>query len=714
MDDLISYVDPFIGVEGRGHCLCGPYLPLSLVRLGPDTLIPHPNNGYDSHHPIIRFSHTHVSGTGGGGRYGNIGITPFTGEPRTSADTFSQEDEAAETGYYTVTLQPAGVKAELTVTPRVGVHRYTFPRESEANILIDVGAVIQTTDALHIPGTTTGTSTGGFVEVVSKREIIGRGDFRGGWGHNFPYSVYFCAIFDIPASNIVVANTQGILPLSAADGADCKAIARFGQVEQVHLKVGISYVSIAKARASIARETDDKDFDIIHAEAAATWDQALSRIRIEGGTEEQKKLFYTLFTRLICMPSDLGVDDENPWWVSGVRHFTDFYALWDSVRNANSLITLFDPDLEVAILNCLLDIADHTGWLLDAWIAGHSAMIQGGSSADVLLCEAALKGLQGINYEKALLQMRKNNEVESPDPWLYGRYLREYRTLGYLPVGIRNCVSRHLEYTYQDWCIGRLAEYLGQEDVAQEYFESSKKVWNLWREDIACFAPTNADGQWVDPFDPTKFYAPLVHEDPYFYEATGRQWEYNVQHDLAGLIARHGGNEAFVRHLDEFFDQGQYRSKETMLHVPYLYIYAGRPDKTAERVRESLKRYFHPTRDGLYDNEDMGCQSAWYMCSTMGIYPMMGQDLYLLSAPIFQRTEIALGKSGKSLVIEAPQAGPENPYVIAATLNGEPLHRAWIRHREIADGAVIRFELGSEPGDWGTRELPPSPMSKEY
>src|ERR1700730_1399330 len=213
MDNLVSYVDPFIGVEGRGHCLCGPYLPLGRVRLGPDTIIPHPTNGYDSHHPIIRFSHTHVSGTGGGGRYGNIGITPFTGEPRTSPDTYSQENEAAETGYYTVALQPAGVKVELTVTPRVGVHRYTFHKGSEANILIDVGAVIQTTDARHIPGTSTGMSIGGYVEVVSKQEIVGRGDFRGGWGHNFPYSVYFCAIFDIPASNILVANAEGILPL---------------------------------------------------------------------------------------------------------------------------------------------------------------------------------------------------------------------------------------------------------------------------------------------------------------------------------------------------------------------------------------------------------------------------------------------------------------------------------------------------------------------
>src|SRR5438876_5448386 len=205
MENLISYVDPFIGVEGRGHCLCGPYLPLSLVRLGPDTLIPHPNNGYDSHHPIIRFSHTHVSGTGGGGRYGNIGITPFTGEPRTSADTFSQEDEAAETGYYTVTLQPAGVKAELTVTPRVGVHRYTFPRESKANILIDVGAVIQTTDALHIPGTTTGTSTGGFGEVLSKREVNRRGDFRGGRGQHFADSAFFFRVCAISSNNLVGA-----------------------------------------------------------------------------------------------------------------------------------------------------------------------------------------------------------------------------------------------------------------------------------------------------------------------------------------------------------------------------------------------------------------------------------------------------------------------------------------------------------------------------
>jgi predicted alpha-1,2-mannosidase len=704
--DILSYVDPFIGVDGCGNCLCGPYLPLSLVRLGPDTLIPHSTNGYDGHRPIIRFSHTHVSGTGGGGRYGNIGITPFVGLARTSPVAFGQEDEIAEPGYYGVRLQPSGVQAELTATPRVGVHRYTFPEETEANLLIDVGAVIQTTDARHTPGVNTGASIGGWIAVVSDHEVIGRGDFRGGWGHDAPYSVYFSATFDSPASQIQVANTLGLLPKQMADGPNCLAVISFGPVEQVNLKVGISFVSIAKARASIARETDGKDFETLRAQAAAIWRQALSRIRVEGGTEEQFTLFYTLFTRLLCMPSDLGIDDENPLWESGIRHFTDYYALWDSVRNANSLISLFDPELEAAMLNCLLDIADHIGWLPDAWIAGHSAMIQGGNAADILFCEAALKDLPGIDYAKALRYTRKNAEVESPDPWYYGRYVKDYRALGYLPLGIPQCVSRHLEYAYQDWCIGTLAAHLGEQAVAQDYRKRSKQVWNLWRQDLLCFAPKTPDGQWVTPFDPARFASTNISADPYFYEATGRQWAFHVLHDMAGLIARHGGNEGFVRHLDEFFDEGYYSSKETMLHIPYLYIYAGRPDKTAERVRASLEKYFHPTRNGLSDNEDMGCQSAWYMCSTMGIYPIMGQDIYLLSSPLFKRTEMMLGTSGNRLVIEAPEAGPDKPYVQSATLNGKPLDRAWLTHHEIAHGATLHFELANSPGEWGTKELP--------
>ncbi len=705
MTSCVSYVDPFIGVDGYGNCLCGPYLPNSLVRLGPDVSYPQPTGGYRSDRPILRFSHTHVSGTGGGGRYGNIGITPFIGSLRVAVDPYEREAESAEPGFYTVVLKPANIQAELTLTPRVGVHRYTFPKGCAANILIEVSAVNQPEEGM--PANEWAYSTGGFAEFISDHELVGRGDFTGGWGHRFPYSVFFYACFDRPFTGKFLTSASGFVPgQTVVDGPGCKVAAAFGEVGEINLQVGISYVSIAKARASVERETAGKPFTTIRTQAKNIWEKALSRIRVEGGTEDQKKLFYTLFTRLICMPSDLGIDDENPSWHSGVRHFTDYYCLWDSVRNANSLIGLFDPDLEVAMLNCLLDVADHIGWLPDAWIAGHSAQIQGGSSSDILLCEAAVKGFTGIDYEKALLAMRKNNEVESPDPWLYGRHLKDYRDLGYVSTNVpKSCVSRHLEYAYQDWCIGTLADKLGQKEIAQRYIESSKKIWNLWRDDIKFFAPRRPDGRWVEPFDPA-YCLPESWFDPYFYEGTSWQWSFSVHHDFAGLIERCGGNDAFVKRLDEFFDKGYYHSKETILHVPYLYIYAGRPDKTAQRVRECLNKYFQATRNGLKDNEDMGCQSAFFMCSTMGIYPVMGQDLYLLTPPAFTRTEMSLGAGGKKLIIEAPNAGPENRYVVSATLNGKPLDRAWLRHHEIAEGAVLHFELINCPGDWGTKNLP--------
>ena len=712
MKSPAEYVNPFIGVDDGGNTLCGPYLPLSIVRLCPDTAQPQRTNGYRSDRPIIHFSHTHVSGTGGGGRYGNIGVMPFSGVLRTQVGAENKQDEEASAGYYAVTLADSGIRAELTSTPRAGCHRYTFPAGTVANILIDAGSVIQADGMMpgDINEDGTGASTGGFIEVVSDWELTGRGDYRGGWGHIFPYSVYFYARFGAAMDRVQLANHYGIIPNTVVDGANCRALVAFGETRQVDLVVGISYVSIAQARASVDREVGNRDFDTIRHEAVEIWNKALSIIQVEGGSEDHTTLFYSLFNRLLCMPSDLGVDDEFGYWRSGVRHFSDFYTFWDSVRNTNALITLFNPGLEVDFLNCLLDIADHKGWLPDAWIAGHQAGIQGGSSADVLYCEAALKGLKGIDYAKALKYMVKNNEVEPPDPMYAGRHLKDYRDLGYLSTNIRkNCVSRTMEYAYQDWCIGRLAEFLGDEATAQRQYNSARKVWNLWRDDIKFFAPRKPDGAWVDPFDPT-YTVPDAWNDPYFYEATGMQWFWAVQHDFHGLIARMGGTKAFIERLDEFFDGGHYHSKEMMLHVPYLYIYAGRPDRTADRVRECLAKYFRVARNGIRDNEDMGCQSAFFMCSTMGLYPMMGQDLYLLTTPCFERTRITLGNSGNALTIEAPGAAQGRRYIASATLNGEPLNRAWLRHGEIAHGGDIRFQLADTAGKWGV-DTPPPPLA---
>ncbi len=706
----VDFVDPTIATHGMGNCLIGPYLPNSLVRLGPDTLRPQPTSGYTYTKPIIRFSHTHVSGTGGASRYGNVGVTPFTGHPRLSINPFEHENETAEAGYYAVTLKPDGIRAELTVTPRTGIHRYRFA-SAPANILIDAGSVIQRD--MRTPIDQTGGSIGGFIEAISDCELAGRGDFQGGWGHDFPYSVYFYARFVQRPERFHIAGRAGIGKNPFASGPDCRAVAVFEQATTIELKVGISFVSVANARASVEREAAD-DFDTIRGRARDLWNQSLSRIQVEGGTADQMRMFYSFFTRLICMPGDMGIDDEFPQWKSGVRHYNDYYCLWDSVRNANSLISLFDPRLEANMLSCLLDVAEHRGWLPDAWIAGHNAAVQGGSSADVLFCEAHLKGITGIDYEKALTYMRKNVETDSPDPYLYGRYAEDWRTLGYLSTNVRrNAVSRHLEYAYQDWCIGTLAQRLGHDDIAGVYHASARNVWNLWREDIGFFAPKNPDGSWVNPFDPAVVRRPDSWNDPYFMEAKSWNWSWNVQHAFGEHVRRLGGPEAYTARLDAYFNQGFHGSKEIVLHVPYLYIYAGRPDRAADRVRECLHSDFRPERRGLVDNEDMGCQSAFYMASCMGLYPLMGQDIYWLIPPAFERQRIQVGSPDRVLTIEAPGATGEfsdKRYIVGASLNGTPLTGAWLRHSDIAQGGTLRFTIAETPRDWGADTPPPSPQ----
>ena len=716
MDDPLDHIDPFIGIDGFGNTLCGPYLPFSLVRLGPDTLPPHKTNGYKSGEPILHFSHTHLSGTGGTGRYGNISVMPFTGKPRLQIDASEISGETAQVGYYGVTLEPSKIRVELTSTPRTGIHRHTFPEGQCGNILINSGATVQNGGYDH-PKEKSPVSTGGYIGKVSDREICGRADFVGGWGHLHPYSIYFFLRADRPWTRLLLGNGQGILDRDAAAGPNARAALHYEIGRTVELQVGISYSSVANARASVDREAAEKTFEQIREASRATWRDSLSRLQVEGGSEEERRIFHTMHYRLLCMPSDLGIDDEFHLWKSGVRQFTDVLCLWDSVRNANSLLALIEPEFSRDLMNAFLDIYDHTGWLPDAWVNGQSAWIQGGSSADVILSEYAQKGIEGIDYQKALRATRKNAEVPPPDPYSAGRYHPDYQALGFMTTRVAlGCVSRHLEYSYQDWCIGKLAEVLGDGGTAQKFFNDSCKLWNLWREDKKCFAPKNPDGTWVEPFAP-EYYKDEFWYDPYFYEGNSIRWSFNTQHDFAGLVRRHGGAEAFVEHLNFYFSEDQkdkrfhYRHNETGLHIAYLYLYAGRPDLTMLTTRRLLKKYYHATRLGLHDNEDMGCQSTFYICSTLGFYPVMGQDIYWLTAPVFTRGEISVNAEGNKLVIEAPAASPENCYIQSATLDGAPLNRAWLRHHEIAKGAILHFEMGANPTAWGRKELPPSPLT---
>ncbi len=546
MPDPVDHVDPFIGVDGAGATLCGPYHPLGLVRLGPDTVPPHRTNGYRSDLPLQGFSHTHVSGTGGAGRFGNIGLTPFIGPPRPDPAPNERLDERAGTGFYSVNLDPANIRAELTSTERCGLSRFTYPEGQQANLMIDASAVHNHT------GDGPAKCVDASISWTSATNFEGQGTFQGGWGHNYPYDVYFSGEVSQPPDEICCVDEDGLHPTATLRGALCKTIAHWRDIPCVEARIGVSFVSIEKARASLQREVLKQTFEETRAANRAAWQSWFDRISVEGGTDRQRTIFYTFVTRLLCMPTDLGVNDEFEQWPSAVRHFSEYYCLWDSVRNANSLISLIAPELERDMLNCLLDVAENTGWLPDAWITGHSTHIQGGSSADILFNEAHLKGINGIDYSKALHFMRKNNEVESPDPYQYGRYLPHYRDLGYVSTDAINCVSRHLEYAYQDWCTGSLAKRLGDTATAQASHRSASKLWNLWNEDLKHFAPRTPEGDWATPFD-INTARPDSWNDPYFYEGVSRAWSYNTQHDFAGLVARCGGPRAFESRLDKFF-----------------------------------------------------------------------------------------------------------------------------------------------------------------
>lgn len=740
-------VNTFYGVDPPGNCLPGPYRPFGLVRLSPDVAYGHPTSGYRTSRPVITFSHTHVSGTGGGGRYGNIGVMPLPGRARRNGSSpFLQipienrsqtipQDERGSPGYYSARLFARAVTVELTASHHVGLHRYRFAGEGPASLLLSGGAVISAGPqppgevSPAEPWNSGGVSCGGYLEAVSGTEIVGRSDFRGGWGHHKPYSVYFALQAGRPWDEIELANRFGIVPtvgFPLVHGEQCTAALSYaghGGPAVTHrstapaepaagnlvldVAVGISFVSVADARDSIQREIGRRGFDEIRDEARQEWSNHLDVVETDG-RPAVRRIFASSHHRLLCMPTDLGVDEQNPYWKSGVRQFTDIYCLWDSVRNANSLLFFLEPGVSRDLLNALVDIGEHTGWIPDANIACRNAYMQSGGSAPILFREAALKGITGVDYRKALELLCREADEPSPDPMVVGRYNKCYNRLGYVSDDApKSRVSRHIEYAYYDWCIGKLAEQLGDSVTARDYTERSTRLWNLWRPGLRAFAPKNRDGSWDERYVPGTLRDDL-YNDPYFYESSGKSWSFNTFQDFHELVRRLGGPSRFVEGLDEFFREDPHAliPKETRMHLPLLYTYAARPDRTAEIVHAMLKSQYADARNGLPDNEDMGCQSAFFMLFAAGIYPIMGQDLYILTPPTLERT-VFRADGAPRIEIIAPGADYHR-YITGVRVNDVPINRVWLRHGEIAGGARIEIDLCPTPTEFGRVNPPPA------
>lgn len=711
MEHPVHLANPFFGVDGGGNTVPGASVPFGFVSLSPDTS--HGStSGYDSQGLILGFSHTHVSGTGGAGKYGNFRVTPAVGNDAWGNLAFPKSGENARPGYYAVTIGRPGkqIDAELTASRLAGFHRYRFPATSAARIIIDASATIPL-------GGGGPRCLGGQVQIIDDRHIAGTMTFVGGWGREHPYTLHFFTEFDRPAIDIGRwQSARGSFARAAGVGISTGVNTRGGLDKRlgayatfdtrrdpvVELKLGVSFVSVDQARQNLEKELPGWSFEQARAKAEQLWSNAFDKIKVQGGSDDQRHIFYSALYRSELMPHDL--TGENVWWRSDEPHYEDFFTIWDTFRTVNPLLTLIEPERERGIVRSLLDTYRHDGWLPDARIAGATGPSQGGSNGDVLVADAIVKGLGGFDEKLALDALLKDGEQQSDDPLNHGRELKDYLSLGYMSLSQNRSASRTLEYAFDDYAIASAAAKLGGGDIAKRYAGRSRSWSNLWDDAVKCIHPRYADRRWLENFDCGYEYPDATSEwwDAPFYEGSSRQYSTFVPHDVEGLIRRVGGRAAFVGWLDSFFDDGAYdHGNEPDILAPWLYIHAGRPDRTAERVRTIMAKEYRDGRSGLPGNDDAGTLSSWYVWAAVGLFPNAGQPFYYIGSPVFTRSLIHL-EHGRTFTIEAPNTSAANLYVQGAELNERKINRAWLTHDEVSRGGKLVLQMGARPSSWAT------------
>jgi predicted alpha-1,2-mannosidase len=704
-------------------------MPFGLVKLGPDMREFHESEGY--HHTnsgyttqdnfLYGFSHVHVSGTGGGGKYGNILLAPFTGNLNLQNYGTPIANEKALLGYYSITSKKYNVQSELTATNSVGFHQYTFPKTTKAGVLIDAGHFIR-------QGISFGEVQefiGSEVKINSPTEIEGYNRVRWGWNKGGAYTVYFYAVFDTKASSFATWKNNELHPDKKEEfdsNEKTGAVFYFNTTnnQTIKVKVGISFVSSQKAKQNILDELNHWDFEKTRSQLNTTWNNYLSRIDVKSSNDTLKKMFYTGLYHSFLMP--VNRTTENPLWKSSKTepYYDDFYAIWDTYRTVHPLITLIDETKEVEIVNSLLSIYKHENYLPDARSGNSNGRTQGGSNADIVIADAYTKGLKGIDYEIALKSMLKDAEVPPGDnEQKEGRGgLIDYNNIGYVSTAFERSGSRTIEYSNCDWAIAQVANGLLHKSVFEKYKNGANKWQNLWNKEIAYkgfngfIMPKDRNGNWTKDLDILS----VGSWNDYYYESNPWEYSLSIPHDVNKLIELCGGKKIFVDRLDTTFNVNCKVNWGSCLYnvanepgflTPCLYIWAGRPDKTSEVVRKIIKKFYSTQRGGLPGNDDAGAMSSWLVFHTMGIYPNAGQDVYLITAPHFNSATITMA-NGKSFEIEAKNLTDKNVYIQSAYLNGIELNQAWFKHTDIKNGGKLLLTMGETPNDWGSNIVPPS------
>ncbi len=745
-------VDPFIGTGGEGHTFPGATLPFGLVQLSPDTRIQARKDAYGwaagyrhSDDTIVGFSHTHFSGTGHSD-LGDVLLMPVSGDAKLErgdpdvpgsgyTSRYSHATETAAPGYYAVTLADAGVRAELTASARVGVHRYAFPQGKPAHVIVDLR-----TSMYDYPGKVQWSR----IRVRADGTVTGMRETRG-WAPG--RQLYFALRFSQPLAGHALQDTEQNVPYKGFPPPGEKDSAQRAQIEGRQLvarfdfgdrlsaplvaKLAISPVSEDGAIANLDAEVPGFDFDRVRAAAQAQWAQALGVAEVDAPAP-MRKAFFTALYHAFMGPS-LFMDSDGRYrgpdnavhQAKGWTHYSTF-SLWDTYRALHPLLTIVQPEQRNAdIVNSLLASRRESPYgVLPVWaFHGLETWCMIGYHAVPVIADAYMKGIRGFDADEALDAM-----VASAS---YGPYdgIAQYMQLGYVPIDEEGeAASKTLEYAFDDWTIFRMAQALGRKDLAATFGKRAANWKHAFDPATGFMRARKRDGSFRTPFDPDA--------SGYGTDYTeGNAWQYSwyVPQDVAGLAAAHGGADKLLARLDAVFDAkvdpkvfahmeditgliGWYaHGNEPSHHVAYLYAYAGQPWRTQARLKQIMDTQYKPTIDGLAGNDDLGQMSAWYVFTALGFYPVApGSNQYILGRPFVRKATLNL-PNGKRFSVVADGLSDANAYVGGVTLDGKPLHRAFITHQELMAGGELRFAMQAQPDkDWpGAGAQAPYSMSAQ-
>ena len=685
--DPVDYVNPFIGTGFHGHTYPGATTPFGMVQLSPDTRAGNWDACAGYHYSdttIDGFSHTHLSGTGCAD-LADILFHPTTreivihdGECVLQPYFFSHDDERASCGYYAVTLPDVNIGVELTAAPRTGVHRYTFAGKGPRRVIVDL---------LH-------TVTEEKIDLCELRrtapyELVGMRRTQGWVPDQY---VFFAARFSEPFADVqLLGDKQAVLTFAP-------------DVRTLTIAVGLSSVSVENARMNSLAEVPELDFDAVHARAVGQWRKALGDIVVEGGSRDEMTNFYTAQYHTKLTPNLMS--DVNGEYMgadfrvhrSRSKQYTSF-SNWDTYRTQIQLLSMLAPDVASDVVLSHQHFAEQSGGAFPRWVmANIETGIMQGDPTPILIANAWAFGAQDYDPFPLFQIMRRNAEV----PGAKSQDVEERPGLKqYLEKGYYNA-SEQLEYTSSDFAIGQFALHAcGDEFASWRYFHYARSWKNLYNPQTGWLQSRNADGSWK----------PLGED---WRESTYKNYFWMVPYDLAGLIETMGGKAAAEKRLDEFFvrldagynDPWFASGNEPSFHIPWVYNWLGRPDKTSKVINRILNEQYTSAPDGLPGNDDLGTMGAWYVFACTGLYPMIpGVGGFTLSTPVFDKVVIHL-KHGDITITGGSE---KQIYTTALKLDGKPYGSTWIGWDALRNGATLEYTTSAKPsGNWGRTQLPPS------